>query len=318
MEDVDGRWAWGDAAPLPGYSPDTLEETAEVLAGGWEALSGIGDAERPDALFPDPFRYPSAHFALEAAWYGLQAQNREAEAESDLWGPGGCAYSLPVNALIDGEISAWVEAAAAHVQMGARCLKFKVGRSDPDQEVRSLRAVRRAVGSSVELRLDANRAWDLDTARRFCRTLAPVDIAYLEEPLAHPAQLAELGDAVPLALDESLRELDSWPENLAAVVLKPSLLGGIRRSAELARTAGERGLRVTVSALFESGAGVRVLLAAATRFGSPGQAAGLDTLPWLKQDVWPVPLPRHGYRLDWDGFWPSAAQLDPACVHRVL
>ena len=116
-------------------------------------------------------------------------------------------------------------------------------------------------------------------------------IEYLEEPLREPARLRELFDAtgIPVALDESLLELR--PEELegrrevGAVVLKPTLLGGLARARQWAATASALNIRPVVSSCFESGVGLLAL--AAFAWDSTGDAvpAGLDTYRWLGADV---------------------------------
>ena len=67
--------------------------------------------------------------------------------------------------------------------------------------------MRAAVGPAVELRCDANRAWDLAAAAAFGLAAAPARLQYVEEPVADPAaDLAAFHSAtgLPTALDESV------------------------------------------------------------------------------------------------------------------
>ena len=108
-------------------------------------------------------------------------------------------------------------------------------------------------------RLDANRAWGFEEALAFAEEISGVRVAYVEEPLADPGRLAELAGArgLPVALDESLvgmapGELGRHPY-AAAVVLKPTLLGGVSRTLRLAEEAKAMGAAPVVSSSYEAG-----------------------------------------------------------------
>jgi muconate cycloisomerase len=90
---------------------------------------------------------------------------------------------------------------------GFRQIKVKVGIAgydDPDR----LQTIRRSVGHRMDLRIDANEAWNpAETVERI-RELQPFGLSCVEQPVAHSA-VAELTAirrqiAVPIMLDESL------------------------------------------------------------------------------------------------------------------
>jgi o-succinylbenzoate synthase len=138
------------------------------------------------------------------------------------------------------------------------------------------------------LRLDANRAWNLDEAVGFLDRLGGICFEYLEEPLARSEELAKLvrWTGAPVALDESLVGLE--PEALGdhphakAVVLKPTVLG-LSRALRFAEEATRLGMTPVVSAAYESGVGTAALVALAAAVGDA--PAGLDTYRRLAEDV---------------------------------
>ena len=99
------------------------------------------------------------------------------------------------------QVHRWVEA-------GHSRFKIKVGLPSLDEDVERVAAVRRVIGPSRQLMIDANQLWDLPTARRAARALSAFDIFWLEEPL--PAEdtqgYARLRAAIdiPVAAGESL------------------------------------------------------------------------------------------------------------------
>lgn len=69
------------------------------------------------------------------------------------------------------------------VASGHDAVKVKVGGRPLAEDLERVAAVRAAIGSRRRLMVDANQLWDLDTAIAAARALAPLDIAWLEEPL---------------------------------------------------------------------------------------------------------------------------------------
>jgi len=92
-----------------------------------------------------------------------------------------------------------------------------------------------------------------------------------------------------VALDESLADME--PEALEdhryarAVVLKPTLLGGITRTLRFARLASRLGVRPVISSAYETGVGTLALVALAAGVGDEEVPAGLDTYRRLAGDV---------------------------------
>ncbi len=268
---VDGaREGWGEAAPLPGYSAETIEEARAALeAFAWpepvsvEAIAGAADA----------LSAPSARFAAETALLDLLAQRRGVP----LWRLlGDARASLPIAvALWQPTPEARRDAARARP---AAAYKLKVGGAPIAEERRELTALRAVIGDA-ELRLDANRAVPPDALEARLAAWAEVAPAFVEEPSTMDAVEALARSAVPLAADESL--VDAPARALAlptiqALVLKPARLGLLGALA-LARAAGPR--RVVISHLLD-GPIARAACAHLALVAS-GDAAGLGEHPAL-------------------------------------
>ncbi len=288
-----GAVGWGDAAPLPGFSQETLAETTAAL-------------ER--AARGDPANLPSsAQCGLDLALADAAAQ----DAGRRLAFSADPEVTVPLAGLVLNGPGA--EARAERLaEAGYRTLKLKVGRGAVEADAALVRAVCDAVGPTVALRLDANRAWSDDRARRFAEALGDVALDFVEEPLSDPAGLPELwlDTGLPLALDETLQQpggIDLIRGWAAAVVVKPTLVGGFSAALGISRRALEVGVRTVVSAAFESGVGLRGLVALAAATG--GHAAGLDTYRWLARDVLDPRLPLGRPTVDVPGL--LSRPLDP-------
>jgi len=307
----DGSEGWGETAPLPGFSEEGLDGAAARLRGLAESMVGReatddwidpegGFSRELDRLDPTP----SVRFGFELALWNLYAAST-GRTLPELVAPRPRA-TVPVNGLLSGPPGEVLGEARRMREAGYGTVKLKVGGRAVEEDVGLVRALGEELGDAVSLRLDANRAWGFEGAAEFVRGAAGVCLEYVEEPLADPARLPELvlEFGVPVALDESLVGIE--PEALEehryaqAVVLKPTLLGGVSRTLRLAERALRLGMTPVVSSAYESGVGTAALVGLAAGIGDLAVPAGLDTYRRLAADVLVSPLdlstPRVGVR----------------------
>lgn len=259
LADDTGRVGLGEAAPLEPLA----DAAAAALAAG---------------------REPWRASAFDLARLDLLAQQRGVPLAA-LWTPSP-ADRVACNALViatDAEAAA--NEAADAVARGFGTVKLKVGAASADEDIARVTAVRRRVGEGVALRLDANGAWDEPTARRVLRSLAPLGIEYVEDPVPGIAvPLRETG--VPIALDA--RSLEAgWnavrAKSIDALVLKPLALGGPSPARELALAAIEAGIAVTITSCFDTAVGIAGAWHLAASLPGPARAHGLATADLLAE-----------------------------------
>src|SRR5699024_9678817 len=197
------------------------------------------------------------------------------------------------------------------------CTTAKVKVAEPGQDVAAeqarLEAVRDALGPAGRIRVDANGAWDLETAVSRLRLLdvAAGGLEYAEQPCADVADLARLRRRVevPIAADESIRRAQD-PEEVArleaadVVVLKVQPLGGVRAALEIAERIG---LPVVVSSALESSVGIAAGVALAAALPDLPYACGLATVNLFTTDVTTDPLVPAGGHLPVRRVEPDAA-----------
>ncbi len=287
VQTAGGARGHGEAAPLPGLSPDTLDDAGRAL----EALAARVPLEAGDGL--DAFAAvaaevaaptPSARFAIEAALLDALAAERGATLDAVLAAIAGAPGrpGAPPSVVVD-DVAGAREAAAA----GARALKLKVG---PGGDLDRVRAVA-AAAPGVRLRLDANRTWPRAAVRERLAALAGLPIDHIEEPCAGAHELLGEPLAVPIALDESLAGLapDALDAalrapGLGALVCKPTLLG-LAGAVALAGRARAAGVPVLATHCLESPVGRAACAALA------GALAGSD-----EQARAPAVVTRHATR----------------------
>lgn len=247
-----------------------LSHRAGVVVGG---PAGWGEF----SPFPDhPVRLQRRWLtaAREAAIQGWPAPLRE---------------RIPVNVTVPAV--APDEAAALVEASGCTTAKVKVG--DAGEEAR-VEAVRAALGPGGNVRVDANAAWDVDTAVRRIRVLARYDLEYVEQPVPSVDEMALVRKRVPvpLAADESIRAAPDprrvdLSEAADIAVLKVSPLGGVRAALMIADAIG---LPVVVSSALETSIGLSAGVAFAAALPELPFACGLGTASFLARDITADPL----------------------------
>ncbi len=316
---------YGDCAPLPEAGTEPLDQSALALH-AWETrLVGMEIDEALSLLAGGAPAAPAAVTAVECALLDLQSRlagvslrqwiARPAEAD--------VPNSVPVNVVLGGVGTVGPDDVARACEDGFGVLKLKVGLADPDLELVRLAEIARSLHAGVRLRLDANGAWDGDTAARVVAMLNQLPVESLEEPLRvpDPETLSHLQSlaAFPLALDESLGSLRAGLVRghlpVRRAVLKPPVIGGLRATLELARRLQEAGCEVVLTSLVETAAGLWPTAQLAAAIGSP-LPHGLDTARWLAADLGQAPIPHLGrIRLPdgpGSGFQPHAPHGDHA------
>jgi O-succinylbenzoate synthase len=231
--------------------------------------------------------------AVEAAWAEPVAPQR---------------LLVPINATVPAVDPAGVEAVLARFD-GCRTAKVKVaerGQSLAD-DVARVGEVRRLMGPSARVRVDANGGWSVDDAVRAIAALAPYDLEYAEQPCATLGELGELRRAlaragldVLVAADESIRKAED-PLKVAAsgsadvVVVKVAPLRGVGPALEVAAACG---LPVVVSSALDTSVGIAAGVALAASLPELPFACGLGTVGLFVEDVAAQPLRPHRGQID--------------------
>jgi o-succinylbenzoate synthase len=215
------------------------------------------------------------------------------EAAVDGW-PEPVRASVPVNVTVPA-----VDAERAHAIVTASgCRTAKVKVAEPGQtaaeDLARVEAVRDALGPSGAVRVDANAAWDVDTAVARIRELDRVGLEYVEQPCATLEELVALRRRIDvrIAADEVVRRsADPLSVDLRqacdVVVLKVQPLGGVRAAL---RVAEAHGLPCVVSSALESSVGIAAGVALAAALPELPFACGLATVALFTDDVCSAPL----------------------------
>jgi D-galactarolactone cycloisomerase len=254
-----------------------------------DGLSGWGEAFGPPLLtapivdFYKLLLIGSDAVATELHWQNLYNRLRdhgqkglaiEALSALDiaLWDMKGRYLGLPVHRLIGGPLRSRVQAYATgfyrkrggdavaylsdeaqhRAEAGFSAIKLKLG-FGIDEDIRLCHSIRRAVGETMTMMVDANHAYDASAAIRVGRQIEELDIAWFEEPVP-PEDLQgykQVKSALGIPIAGGEAEFTRWGFRPILVeraidILQPDACaaGGISECKKIADMANAFGVRV--------------------------------------------------------------------------
>jgi len=306
----EGRVGFGEAAPIPWFGTESIDEIEAQLG-------ALGEWVRTEQLAVVPERLGCLRFALAGALEGVFAHRVDDHVPY-----------LSVAALLPAG-RAVLAAITAKAELGFRTFKWKVGAGDLADELALLDDVIAALPSGSRLRLDANGAWDARQAGRWLERAAERPIEFIEQPCFAEAsqgasQVRRTEDVLrglaedyptPLALDESLagaNDIERWLATgwRGVFIVKPALLGD--PTPVMARLAVAKADVVFSSAL-ETAVGARAALRVAFswRVEKP-RALGFGVWPLFKDERLDGPFIAPFFRAE------DVARLNPEAVWTAL
>jgi glucarate dehydratase len=172
---------------------------------------------------------------------------------------------------------------------GFGSIKLKAGALDPEIEVESLKALKRAFPHHP-LRIDPNANWSLDTAIRIAKQLED-DLEYYEDPTPGLEGMAQLHRAtgLPLATNMVVTSMDEFRRNAALggvqiVLSDHHYWGGLRASQTLAALCDAFGLGLSMHS--NSHLGISLMAMSHLAAAVPNLTYACDThYPWQEDEV---------------------------------
>lgn len=255
---------YGECAPLPDLSCDASPEYESILRSFADKFSRTNKIDWEELRY-----YPSMLFGFETAFQHYQRQTLQLWDTPFSRGEKG----IPINGLI------WMDTyAKMHEQIeikmnrGFRLIKLKIGAIDFNEELDLLKFIRSKYGvEDIQLRVDANGAFDPSDAMNKLESLSKLGIHSIEQPIkagnwGEMAQLAA-NTPLPIALDEELIGIHTLEEKQELldtikpqyIILKPSLHGGLLGCDEWIKEANLRGIGWWVTSALESNLGLNAI-----------------------------------------------------------
>lgn len=177
--------------------------------------------------------FPSGKFAFEQAYLDLK-KGKRILFENDF---SNGKVGISINGLVwMNPIERMLNDAREKISNGFTCIKFKIGALNLNEELSMLHSIRNEFGNAIEIRVDANGAFDESNVFFVMDELEKLNIHSIEQPVKvgqwKLMSKVCLHNNVGVALDEELIGVNENRNELLSVIqpnyliLKPSLLGG--------------------------------------------------------------------------------------------
>jgi o-succinylbenzoate synthase len=282
----------GECSVIPGLNKDyesdfQYEAKLKWVCETFEALyDQLGADNLLDFFCRELAHYPSILFGVESLFYQMKMSLGNDPFES-AFSKGDA--SIPINGLIwMGSIDEMKARVREKMQDGFTVLKFKIGALDFQSEYKLLSQVRQEFGAALEIRVDANGAFDKKNVKDVLAKLEKIDIHSIEQPI-RPGQwelmrsLCE-DNRVPVALDEELIGIHLIEDKMEVlesirpqyIILKPSLHGGLVGALEWISLAKKMDIGWWITSALESSIGLEII-ARMAGFLNPKIPQGLGT-----------------------------------------
>lgn len=256
------RYGIGECALFKGLSSDDRPNYEETLS---HLCHCINNGTQCDIS-----KWSSIRFGLETALLDFENGCSRLPFPSEFTEGKG---SVDINGLVwMGTLEQMAERAEQKIREGFRCIKFKIGGTDFNEELRLLDMIRLQHGpDELEIRVDANGAFKPDDALEKLKRLSVLDIHSIEQPIAagHWEEMSFLCENSPvaIALDEELIGINA-PEEMhkmlyyihpAYIILKPALCGGFSGATDWINNAESKGIGWWVTSALESNIGLNAI-----------------------------------------------------------
>lgn len=260
-----GKKGMGECGILRTLSIDDRPDYEEKLRWTCENIH-IGK----DKLWESLIEFPSIQFGVEMAFLSIESEHPFVLFPSEFTKGN---QSILINGLVwMGEESFMKQQIEEKLVQGFSCIKLKIGAIDFQKELDLLRFIRSNFDeNTIEIRVDANGAFDENEALDKLNQLAGFKLHSIEQPIAknHTDTMAELCKVTPfpIALDEELIGVFSFDEKKQLllkirphyIILKPSLIGGFRGTKEWIDLAQQLNIGWWITSALESNIGLNAI-----------------------------------------------------------
>ena len=264
-----------------------LEQNGKKGIGECGILRGLSIDDRPDyeqklqwtcanihlgenQLWKSLIDFPSIQFGIEMAFLSLASENPFLLFPSEFTNG---KKSILINGLVwMGNEAFMKQQIEDKLAEGFECIKLKIGAIDFDKELQLLRSIRKYfTPEQVEIRVDANGAFDVNLALDKITQLSGFKLHSIEQPIQknNTDSMADLCKItpIPIALDEELLGVFSTQEKEELlqkikpqfIILKPSFIGGFRGAKEWILLAEKHKIGWWITSALESNIGLNAI-----------------------------------------------------------
>ena len=260
-----GKKGVGECGLLRGLSIDDRPDYEEKLQWTCDNI-GLGK----DKLWKQLIEFPSIQFGVEMAFQSLASETPFVLFPSEF-----TSYekSIPINGLVwMGNEAFMKQQIEEKIASGFHCIKLKIGALNFEKELGLLRFIRSHFNAvQIEIRLDANGAFDSNDALFKLNQLSEFKIHSIEQPIQRKQHdiMSELckTSPIPIALDEELIGVLGFEEKEKLlqkiqpqfIILKPSFIGGFRGARQWISLAQKYNIGWWITSALESNIGLNAI-----------------------------------------------------------
>ena len=285
-----------EAAPLPGFSADSLKEVITLLKNLVSELntflkSNLSPVEL-NHFIRNKIPLPSAAFAV--SYLGLNLLSKRNRVDLGELLNSGIRHRIQVNDVIPIQPVKETETQIRKsYKNGFRTFKLKADKT-VDSTIHLLQNLHLEDFSDITFRIDANRSWTPDQFLSSIEELSRFPVEYIEEPLSieNLSKLKSMANAssIPIALDESILNLEDLAAKLDFFeddffIIKPMRFGNLFDLFETISSRRTHLNRVVVTTMLESAVGRAMCASLAGLIGDPSLAHGLNTGQYFEHDL---------------------------------
>ncbi|CDF78924.1 O-succinylbenzoate synthase [Formosa agariphila KMM 3901] len=260
-----GRKGVGECGVFRGLSADDRPDFEEKLK--WTCNNihlGL------EALLIALIEFPSIQFGLEMAFKSLVGETAFTLFPSKFTSG---EDAIPINGLIWMGSADFMKAQIKDkLEADFNCIKMKIGAIDFQTEVDLLKSIRKEFSASeIELRVDANGAFQPTEALEKLKILSDFNLHSIEQPIK-AGQIEAMSSLcehtpLPIALDEELIGVFNQERkvkllnliNPQYIILKPSLVGGFQGSDSWISLAEKKAIGWWITSALESNIGLNAI-----------------------------------------------------------
>ena len=249
----------GECGPIEGLSIDSLMDIPEKLN---EVVKNINNLSKLNLS-----SFPSIEFGIENALKDFHNGGKRIIFKNSFLN----GKPIKINGLIwMGSKDFMLKQVYEKIENGYSCLKLKIGAINFDDEILIIDQIRKKFSADVlEIRVDANGAFKNDDVLLKLKQLSKLKIHSIEQPIRvnqwnEMRKLCKISP-IPIVLDEELIGVTKNKDELLSyikpqyLVLKPTLLGGFKKTREWIFEANKRNIDWWITSALESNIGLSAI-----------------------------------------------------------
>ena len=272
------------------------------------ALNDLGEMLKGQTVAPIEF-YKTAQASLHFVGYGGLSMIAVSGLDMAAWDALAKAANLPLCVLLGGSIGPvksynsnglWLkepdavasEALELQAEGDFKALKLRLGRENPQDDMKTVKAVRNSLGSQIELMIDYNQGLTIAEAMSRCHMIDDLELSWIEEPIVYDNMdgYAQLRSDLktPIQIGENFygpRDLHIALQKQACDFVMPDFMriGGVTGWLRSAAVAGVSGIPMSTHLYPEIGAHVMRVT---------------ETAHWLEWQDWANPILQTPYEVN--------------------